>query len=181
MARRMAVKLLEGRKHTWGAQARGILLLVTAALPVAGCAVPAQLNPGTLWREVSGANFESRIAPPGLDLPSGNLGQVPARPDRPDPATRMTLDNALAADRAQSREPLALRSTGPARFAAPAPGTPPLPAAPPPPPLLARAAPIPWTSPPLLAPGAVAPEPGAVPALPTPDLLAQPPPLPALR
>jgi hypothetical protein len=181
----MAVKLLQGRKHTRCAQARGILLLLPVALPIAGCAVPPQLNPATLWREVSGANFESRIAPPGLDQPSGNLGMVPARPDRPDPATRMSLDNALLADRAQSREPLALRTTGPSRFTAPAPGTPLLPAAPPPPPALARAAPIPWTSPPVIAPGAAAPEPGQVPALPTPDLLGPPgtppPPPPSLN
>jgi hypothetical protein len=180
----MAVMLLQGRKHTWAAQARGILLLLAAAWPLAGCAVPAQLNPGTLWREISGANFESRIAPPGLDLPSGNLAMVPARPDRPDPATRMSLDNALAADRAQSREPLALRTMGPARFIGPAPGMPNLPAAPPPPPNLSRAAPIPWTGPPAIAPGAVAPEPGQVPALPTPDLLGppgtSPPPAPSL-
>ncbi len=179
----MAVKLLQGRKHRWGAQARGILMALLAASPLLGCAVPPELRPGTLFREISGANFQSRIPPPGLDQPSGNLGQVPPRPSRPDPATRMSLDIALAQDRALSREPLAMRA-GPAVFTAAAPGTPAIPAAPPARPNLAAAPAIPWSGPALIAPGAVAPEPGEVPALPTPDLLgpadSTPPPPPRL-
>jgi hypothetical protein len=112
-----------------------------------------------------------RLPPPGLNDRGGNLGMVPARPDRPDPRYRATLDTALATDRALSREPLGFRA-GPAEtFAAPAPGRPPLPAAPPPRPALANAPPIPWDAAPVMAPGVVAPTPGEVPALPTPDLL----------
>jgi len=169
----MAVMLLQGRKHRWGAQARGILMALLAAAPLLGCGLPPELRPGTLFREISGANFQSRIPPPGLDQPSGNLGQVPPRPSRPDPATRMSLDNALAQDRALSREPLAERA-GSAVFTAAAPGTPAIPAAPPPRPNLAAAPAIPWSGPALLAPGVVVPEPGEVPALPTPDLLGPP-------
>jgi hypothetical protein len=169
----MAVMLLQGRKHRWGTQARGILTVLAVASPLLGCGLPPELRPGTLFREISGANFESRIQPPGVDLPSGHLGQIPPRPSRPDPATRMSLDNALAQDRALSREPLAERA-GSAVFTAAAPGTPAIPAAPPPLPNLAAAPAIPWSGPALLAPGVVVPEPGEVPALPTPDLLGPP-------
>ena len=169
----MAVKLLQGRKHTWGAQARGILMSLLAAAPLLGCALPPELRPGTLLREMSGANFQSRIPPPGLDQPSGNLGQVPPRPSRPDPATRMSLDTALAQDRDRSREPLAGRADA-AVFTTVSPGSPAIPAAPPPRPNLAAAPAIPWSGPALLAPGVVVPEPGEVPALPTPDLLGPP-------
>jgi len=151
------------------------LLLLSLVTQLAGCAVPAQLNPALAWREVTGANLESRLAPPGLDQPSGNLGMVPARPDRPDPATRTRLDVALAADRDRSREPLAPRQTALPGFPAAAPGLPALPAAPPARPSLARAAPVPWTALPVIPPGTAAPEPGAVPDLPTPDLLGLPP------
>ncbi len=151
------------------------LVIQLTAFSLTGCAVPAQLDPSLAWRELTGENFESRLAPPGLDRPSGHLGMVPARPDRPDPATRSSLDLALATDRDRSREPLAPRAAGRPGFDAPAPGQPPLPAAPPRPPNLARAAPVPWTSPPVLAPGVAAPVPGEVPALPTPDLLGPPP------
>ena len=89
----------------------------------------------------------------------------------------MSLDNALAQDRALSREPLAERRDA-AIFTSASPGATPgapsIPAAPPPRPSLAAAPAIPWTGPALLAPGAVAPEPGDVPALPTPDLLGPP-------
>lgn len=153
--------------------AHGLLFLGLAA-----CSNDPQLNPVTAWRELTGASLESRLPPPGLNDPGGNLGMVPARPDRPDPRTRATLDTALAADRAQSREPLGARA-GPAQvFPELAPGRPPLPAAPPPPPALAGAPPIPWTAPPIITPGVLAPTPGEVPALPTPDLLGPP---PALR
>jgi hypothetical protein len=173
----MAVMLLQGRKHRWGTQARGILTVLAVASPLLGCGLPPELRPGTLFREISGANWQSRIQPPGVDLPSGHLGQIPPRPSRPDPATRMSLDNALAQDRALSREPLAERRDA-AIFTSASPGATPgapsIPAAPPPRPNLAAAPAIPWTGPALLAPGAVAPEPGDVPALPTPDLLGPP-------
>ena len=147
-------------------------------LPLAACSVPAQLNPVNAWRELTGANFETRIAPPGVNDASGNLGMVPARPDRPDPATRSSLDAALAADRANSRAPLPSRAEPLRAFAAESPGRPPLPAAPPPPPSLSRAEPVPWNAAPVITPGVVAPEPGFVPALPMPDLLGPPPALP---
>ncbi len=164
---------LQGRKPGVAAQAAQGLLL----LGLAGCSTDPQLNPATAWRELTGASLESRLPPPGLNDPGGNLGMVPPRPDRPDPRYRATLDTALAADRAQSREPLGLRA-GPAQtFPELAPGRPPLPAAPPPPPELASAPGISWTAPPVITPGAVAPTPGEVPALPTPDLLGPAPPL----
>ena len=161
----------QGRNCPVAKQAACALLLLVAA-----CSSDPQLNPATAWREITGANLESRLPPPGLNDPSGNLGMVPARPDRPDPRSRATLDSALAADRAQSREPLGVREGPAVSFVAPAPGRPALPAAPPPPPSLAAAPPIPWTAPPILAPGVAAPSPGEVPALPTPDLLGPAPP-----
>ena len=167
----MAMKALQGRKRRVAKQGVAGLLFLAAA----GCSTDPQLDPRTLLREISGANLESRLPPPGLNDPGGNLGMVPARPDRPDPRYRATLDSTLATDRARSREPLGFRAETPATFGALAPGRPPLPAAPPPRPALTGAPAIPWTVGPVVAPGTLAPVPGEVPALPTPDLLGPPP------
>lgn len=122
-----------------------------------------------------GVNLPERAPPPGLDAPWGNLGQVPARPDRPDPQMRRALDAALASDRMAAVQPLAPR--GVAGGAGPAlDGEPPVPGAPPPRASLRAAPAIPWARPARPEP---VPEIGVAPALPMPDLLA--PAAPVLR
>ncbi|RVT96341.1 hypothetical protein EOD42_14640 [Rhodovarius crocodyli] len=160
-----------------------------SVLLLAGCS--AQLSPGRLVGDITGSSLENRLPPPGLDRPLPNLGTVPERPARPDPAYRSSLEASLRADRSSSAEPLPARTGAAATFPTEAPGRPPIPGAPPPPPALARAEPVPWVAPGIpLQPGVVSPgetappAPGAVPSLPTPDMLGPPtapPPVPSLR
>jgi hypothetical protein len=168
-------------QHRAGA---GMLL----ALALAGCDIPKEVNPVEIYRAISGEADAGRPPPPGMDRPRPNLASVPPRPERPPPEVRDAISAALAANRSQSREPLAPRtgSVPPGRAAAP--GDPSIPAAPPPRPALTAAPAIPWTgaaprgrpaSP--LAPADTTPEPAAPPAMPDfapapppPDLLGQP-------
>lgn len=122
-----------------------------------------------------GVNLPDRAPPPGLDAPWGNLGQVPPRPDRPDPQMRRALDAALVADRGAAAEPLAPRATPAAAGEAmggelPIPGGPPARAA------LRAAPPVPWAR---RAQPEPVPDIGVAPALPMPELLA--PAAPVLR
>ncbi|MCX8132657.1 MAG: hypothetical protein N3D18_01685 [Roseococcus sp.] len=175
----------QGRGRPRADQAALWLLI---ALVCAGCDAPARLDLRAMLRDATGAAAEERLPPPGLDRPFPHLASVPPVPERPDPATRQRITEALQRDRAASETPVPA-----SRAAAPltepeAPGAPPLPARPPAPPRLARAAPIPWAAP--AAPGAPpgggvpgdVPEPREVPAAPPEELLAPgaPPPPPAL-
>lgn len=162
------------RDRGQGYQVTGRLAaLLLLALTAACGQVPNDANPVWIWREVTGRNDGGRLPPPGLDGPRPNLASVPPRPERPSAAQRAAVSDALAADRAASRVPLA-----PERDAPPAadvaPGTPPLPVGPPPPPTLAAAPRVPWTEP--ARPGAAGPVAPALPELPPapppPDLLA---------
>ncbi|MFC7693142.1 hypothetical protein ACFQY5_29855 [Paeniroseomonas aquatica] len=67
-----------------------------------------------------------------MDRPRPSLGSVPPRPERPPPEARDAISAALALNRTQSREPLALRTVPAPPAAGVAPGEPSLPAAPPP-------------------------------------------------
>ncbi len=122
---------------------------------------------------VVGVNLADRAPPPGLDAPWGNLGQVPARPDRPDPQMRRALDASLVADRAAAADPLGPRAT-PAAAGQALGGEVPIPSGPPARAALRAAPPVPWGR-------AARPEPvpeiGVAPALPMPDLLAPAPPV----
>ena len=167
-------------------------MALLACLSLGGCGIPNQVNPVWIFREVTGLSNQDRLPPPGLEQPYPNLASVPPRPDRPPPELRAAISAALERDRAQSREPLVLRSVPGAGAAASAPGGPGLPAAPPPRPTLAAAPRIPWTEPtpaPQATPAGTAasqaagpeaprlPElPEAAPAPPPPDLLGAPPP-----
>lgn len=138
-----------------GAWRRGGLVgLAVAGLSLAGCEMPKEINPVTIYREVSGLADEGRRPPPGLDDPFPNLASVPPRPDRPTAAAREAISAALLADRSDSRDPVVLR-TGPGG-AAPrglAAGVTGLPGGPPPRPVLAAAPRVPWAE----APGIEAP------------------------
>lgn len=145
-------------------------------------------DPVGFWREASGRNLAARLPPPGLDGASPNLGQVPARPDRPSSAQLAAINRALVEDRERAAAP---RGFGAGALPAlpDSPGRPPVPGAPPPPPALAAAPAIPWGAAlparPVEPPGGPRAgeelRPGAVPDLPPPELLAPaPPPLPGL-
>jgi hypothetical protein len=167
------------------ALARATMLVL--ALAPAACSIPPEIDPRVIYKEVTGEADAGRERPPGVDRPFPNLGTVPPRPQRPDPAARATITQALEADRGQSREAMAPR-VEPAPPGEASPGSPLVPAAPPPPPSLARAAPVPWAPPPGMGGGATtapapnppAPEPGEEPAAPPPDLLGAPPPQPRI-
>lgn len=175
-------------------QAQALALMTLLLLPA--CAVPGQLNPAMLGREIAGAAQETRLPPPGLDRPSPNLASVPPVPERPNPATRLAITQGLQAQRDLLVTPLPDRRADARLTEGAAAGQPPIPARPPAPAALARAPAIPWTSqnatPAAAAPTApgqtppapeAAPEsiaPGEVPALPSADLLGAPPPLPSV-
>jgi hypothetical protein len=163
-----------------------------AGLALTGCQVPDEINPVVIYREISGEADAGRLPPPGLDLPRPNLASVPPRPERPSAASRAAIFADLAKDRANSREPLAFRTTPAPATANLVPGAPGMPAAPPPRPALAAAPRIPWSEAP--APSRPAPNrpvpagatpqpepqapavPEMAPAPPPPDLLGLPPP-----
>jgi hypothetical protein len=183
----------KGEKAGWRRKAgRGAAAALLACLAFAGCDVPKQVNPVEIYREVTGLSDQGRLPPPGLEQPYPNLASVPPRPERPPPQTRAAISAELERDRAQSREPLTLRTVpGPAASGSP-PAAPGLSAAPPPRPALAAAPRIPWTEPVptrqatpsrAAAQQAAEPEaprlpelPEAAPAPPPPDLLGAPPP-----
>jgi hypothetical protein len=185
------------RKERVGSDQAALAVLLCLAL--AGCAVPREVNPVWIVREVTGLTDRERPPPPGLDQPFPNLASVPPRPEPPPAAVREAITAGLAADRAGAREPLALGAAPGGRgAAAELPGFPPVPARPPPPPALAAAPRVPWTDAPApphrpepvravpgQAPPEPLPEPGAEPAPPPPELLAPlpgaapPPPPPA--
>jgi len=127
-----------------------LVRLALACLLLAGCDIPKAVNPVAIYREVTGLADQDRPPLPGLDQPFPNLASVPPRPEPPPAAVRESISAALASDRAESREPLALRTVpGPVvRGGAASPGEPPVPAAPPPRPSLAAAPRVPWTEPP---------------------------------
>lgn len=167
----------------WRRLGAGVLAL---ALP--GCEIPKEINPVEIYRTVSGEADAGRLPPPGMDRPRPSLGSVPPRPERPPPEARDAISAALALNRTQSREPLALRTVPAPAAAGVAPGEPSLPAAPPPRAALTSAPAIPWTGPGDPAPAsrgrgpAAAPEPAPPPAMPDfapaappPDLLGPPP------
>lgn len=147
---------------------------------LAGCDVPNQVNPVWIYREVSGAHDAGRLPPPGMDGPRPNLASVPPRPERPTVAARAAVTEALAADRAGSREVLRPERDAPPA-AGVASGQPPVPAGPPPPAALAAARPVLWLEAPAgrpLRPGPAVPP--AAPAAPEIGLTAPPPPPPEL-
>jgi hypothetical protein len=163
----------------------GLLLLLGACGPT---------GPFASIERAFGPATEGRERPPGLDgagiYPA--LGTVPARPDRPDPATRQALTDRLARDRETAREelPMGAMSRGsPARGAAPGLPGPPAPAAVgpmvavPPSPVMPPSSTAPAASPVPSGPAAPqAPPMQGPPPLPAPDLLAPgggPPPLPS--
>lgn len=173
-------------------------------LLLSACAVPDQINPRLIARDISGSAPETRLPPPGLDRPFPNLASVPPIPERPDPAARLALTTQLQAQRDLLNQPLSDQRPASPLLGGGAPGQPPVPAGPPGPPILARAPEIPWTTSATpvvtreaapsatLAPSAnptpaAAPPspdsivPGDIPALPSADLLAPAPPLPPLR
>jgi hypothetical protein len=143
-------------------------------------------------------HLEGREPPPGFDQPYPHLSSVPARPTRPDQATRESLSAGLAADRDLSRTPLGITGgaglpgggdapPAPPRLAAvppirPDPALVPVPepvARPIPPP---AGTPAPQTAPAALPPAippAATPQPAAPatapPPAPAPELLAPPP------
>ena len=164
-------------------------LLCLAAL--AGCAIPKEINPIEIYREVTGLADEERLPPPGLDQPFPNLATVPPRPERPPAALREAITAGLAADRAEAREPVMLRTVpAPAEGGAASPGRPAVPSGPPPRPALTAAPPVPWTEPAAPArragPAPAAPPPGQAaagragprPAESVPDLPARAPTMP---
>jgi hypothetical protein len=175
-----------GKARGWRAADQARPAALVAALLLAGCGNRlAELDPRPAFANIFGAHLEGREPPPGLDRPWPHLSSVPARPTPPDPALRDRISAGLAADREQSRAPMA--PTGGA----------PVPAgAVPPPPRLAGAPPIRFdpapdaqrlpaalsTPAPVTAPRgqpaapAAAPEPFAPPPAPSRDLLAPPPP-----
>ncbi len=150
-------------------QAHAVALLA-ATLLLAACDVPQRADVRAVVRELSGAGFDARQPPPGLDQATPHLGLVPARPEPPDRAAREAVTRGLEAARRAAETPLAPVGGAAGPFA-PAAGAPLIPAAPPAPPRLARAAPIPWDVTPAAVPAA-APEPGLVPTGPAPELLA---------
>lgn len=178
---------MAGRRRT----AQGAVVLL-ACLALAGCEIPKQVNPVEIYREVTGLSDQGRLPPPGLDQPYPNLASVPPRPERPPPQVRAAISAALERDRAESREPLVLRTEPGSAGSGPLPSEPGLPAAPPPRPSLAAAPRIPWTTPlpaqrptpaEASSPRTAEPEaprlpdvPEAAPAPPPPDLLGAPPP-----
>lgn len=93
-----------------GFRRRAVLVgLALAGLLLVGCAVPKEINPVTIYREVSGQVDEGRRPPPGLDDPFPNLASVPPRPERPTAAAREAISAALADDRSNSRDPVVVR------------------------------------------------------------------------
>ena len=172
--------------------------LALACLLLAGCAIPKEIDPLVIYREVTGLSDEGRRPPPGLEDPFPNLASVPPRPERPSVAARDAISAALAADRTRSRDPLVLRGVpgGPgAATSAAGPGQ--MPAGPPSRPIFAAVPRVPWTDPPAggdrgnaadarrgqgdaaARPAPQPPEmPDTAPAPPPPDLLGAPPPPP---
>jgi hypothetical protein len=120
-----------------------------AGLALTACQVPDEINPVVIYREISGEADAGRLPPPGMDQPRPNLASVPPRPERPSAASRAAIFADLAKDRANSREPLAFRTTPAPTAASLAPAAPGLPAAPPPRPALAAAPRIPWSEAPV--------------------------------
>jgi hypothetical protein len=137
----------KGRGGSRRDQARRGLLPLVALLPLAGCAVPADIDPRVTIANVFGAHLEGRLPPPGLDRPFPSLGSLPPRPEPVDRAALAALSEQLSADRAQAAEPQApalSRSLAQGPPSAPdlrlprgaptlAPAAPEAPAAPPPP------------------------------------------------
>jgi hypothetical protein len=163
-------------------------------LLAAGCSVPDEVNPVSIYDRISGKADAGRPVPPGMDRPFPSLASIPPRPERPSPEFREAVTGALANDRARSRDPLVLRSVPvPGAAGGVMSGNPPMPAAPPGRAALATAPAIPWTETPAsparqgpralpdgtTAPAApVLPEmPAEAPTAPPPELLG-PPPLP---
>jgi hypothetical protein len=180
---------------------RAVLAASLAAAGLGGCSVPDPVNPVLIWNRISGADDAKRPTPPGLERPFPSLGSVPARPDRPSTASRDAISAALAADRARSRDPVALRPAPGGGDAGGGPAAAGVAAGPPARASLAAAPRIPWTDTPAPAqpaaggnPGRAAPPvpdgppprpqvpevPDAAPAPPPPDLLGAPPPAPDL-
>jgi hypothetical protein len=151
-------------RRALAAPGAALLVLPVVLLILGGCGrLPDEVNPAVVWRHATGASAADRLPPPHLDAPYPNLGTVPPRPDRPDPAVREAMTAALAAERARSRQPLEpSAAAGPAAAAALL-GRPPVPAAPPPRPALAVAPRIALEPP---ATAVVAPRAAAPPAAP---------------
>ncbi len=193
------MRRLEHRRHDLAARRRPLVPAgagrALACLLLAGCEVPKEINPVTIYREVTGLSDAGRRPPPGLDDPFPNLASVPPRPDRPAPAARQALSAALAEVRSNSREPLVLRSVpaGPgAAMPMGAAGQPGMPAEPPSRPVFAAVPRVPWGEAPAARPrdaagGRAVPDqatarpepqlpemPDTAPAAPPPDLLRAP-------
>lgn len=122
-----------GRGVRQGRPALGLLPL----LLLAGCVGSPGEGPLDFYREISGEALEGRSMPPGLDGRYPNLSRVPPRPARGEASAREALSAALAANRAQSRTPLATDAPLPDPPATP--GAAEVPRQPPAPPRLASA------------------------------------------
>ncbi len=153
--------LLEANVAAGRHQARAGLAAMLLVLVLPGCGESDRPGLLTTWRHIWQPATEGREPPPGLQGPFPNLGTVPARPDRPDTATRQALTDRLAAVRQDSRNPLAptmrpepIRPSGTAGDRA-------IPMEAPAPPRLAAAPRVPWepTGLPPVAPAAT-PRPG---------------------
>lgn len=151
---------------------------LAALLLLSACGVGERV--GTLYDRITGDATEGRPPPPGLAAAYPNLASVPARPERGAASTREALSSALAANRAQSGQPVQPDAPVPEPPATE--GAALVPRAPPAPARLAAAPPIGNGPATLLLPGTAGapaqslPEIGSTPAPPPAEMLAPPPP-----
>lgn len=149
--------------------------MLVLLLGLAGCGDGQRPGLLSAWNHLWEPATEGRSPPPGLEGEFPNLGSVPARPDRPDVATRQALTDRLAAVRQDSRNPLAPLMRPESVRPSGTPGNEAIPMQAPAPPRLAAAPRVPW-EPAGLAPAApaAAPRAGAPPAPPRSTPSAQP-------
>jgi outer membrane protein OmpA-like peptidoglycan-associated protein len=115
-----------------GGVATAVALCLPLGLLLAGCSMPATMNPVDWWHGLEGGRIaQDRPPPPGVDAPYPNLGTIPAKPVPLDAATRGRIASALLADRANAQyaASLAPLPAAPAAAAAASNVPPPAPAA----------------------------------------------------